>query len=321
MTGLWQTLVVAVLVLETLAIGAQSPDVAKVLADVRAALGGSALAGVKTLVVEGTRARLAPDGPAETSPFQMAMELPFRFARKDVVGNVNDVDITRTSGFNGDEVIERADMPPGMAGGGRSMMVMRMGPGGMAGGEATPEERAAQRVSALLAARRDFARLALGMFGAGPEVYPLEFAYAGTAESPDATAHVLAVTSRDGFEARLYVHSTTHLPLMITWMDREPLMVTAGGPGRGGGQMAMRGASPEEAQRMRAEMEQRMREAEANRRTVEYRLFYADYKTIDGVKVPTRLQRMIDGSPVDELRFDTIVVNGPVDAKMFEISR
>ncbi len=320
MTGLWQTLVVAVLVLETLAVGAQSPDVAKVLADVRAALGGSALAGVKTMVVEGTRARLAPDGPAETSPFQMAMELPFRFARKDVVGNVNGTDITRTSGFNGDDVIERVDMPPGMGGGGRGMVV-RMGPGGMAGGEATPEQRAAQRASALLAARRDFARLALGMFGAGPEVYPLEFAYAGTAESPDATAHVLSVTGRDGFEARLYVHSTTHLPLMITWMDREPMMVTAGGPGRGGGQMVMRGGSPEEMQRMRAEMEQRMREAEANRRTVEYRLFYADYKTIDGVKVPTRLQRMIDGSPVDELRFDKIIVNGPVDAKMFEISR
>jgi len=321
MTGLWQTLVVAVLVLETLAIGAQSPDVAKVLADVRAALGGSTLASVKTLVVEGTRARLTADGPAETSAFQMAMELPSRFARRDVVGNVNGTDITRTSGFNGTDVIERADMPPGMSGGGRSMMVVRMGPGGIVGGEASPEQRAALQASALTAARRDFARLALGLFGSSPEVYPLEFAYAGTAESPDATAHVLAVTGTDGFEAKLYVHSTTHLPLMITWMDREPLMVTAGGPGRGGGQMTTRGGSPEDMQRMRADMEQRMREAEANRRTVEYRLFYADYKTIDGVNVPTRFQRMIDGLPVDELRFDKVIVNGPVDAKMFEIAR
>ena len=31
---------------------------------------------------------------------------------------------------------------------------------------------------------------------------------------------------------------------------------------------------------MRQEMEQRMKEAEANRRTVEYRIFYGDYQTL-----------------------------------------
>jgi len=322
MNGLFQVLVVAVMVLETLAIG-QGSDVAKVLGELRAALGGDAISAVKTVWIEGTRTRLVQEGQApQPTRFEMAMELPVRFARKEVMGNFNGTDLTRTTGFDGSDPIERTDMPQQPGGGGR--MVIQMRSGGMAGGEATPEQLEAQRASQLAASKRDFARLALGMFGTAFDVVPLEFGYGGTAESPDTTAYVLTVTGPDAFEAKLFVDTSSHLPLMLTWMDKEPLMVMAGGPGGGGMQVVRRGGgagggnvSEQDVARMRQEMEQRMKEAEANRRVVEYRVFYADYKAFGDVKLPTRLQRMIDGNPVEELTLDKVTINEPVDPAFF----
>jgi hypothetical protein len=320
MSGLFQVFVVAVMVLETLAIG-QGADVAKVLGELRAALGGEAVSDVRTIWMEGTRTRVLPDGQQAPEPtrFAMAMEPPGRFARREVMGNVNGMEITRTTGFDGGVLIERTDVPQAPGGGGR--MVVQMRPGGMVGGEATPEQIEAQRASALEAARRDFGRIALGMFGTAFDVVPLEFAYAGTAESPDATAHVLSVTGPGGFEARLYVDTASHLPLMLTWMDKEPLRVMMGGPGgergmtvvqRGGGAV-----SEQDAARMRQQMQERMREAEANRRVVEFRVFFADYRPFGQLKLPTRLERMVDGEPVERLVVERVLVNEPIDPDFF----
>ena len=63
-----------------------------------------------------------------------------------------------------------------------------------------------------------------------------------------------------------------------------------GGSASGGSGNRMSAGDPEE---MLAEMEERLKEAEANRRVVEYRMFYSDYKAFDGVKFPTRIQRMM----------------------------
>ena len=47
---------------------------------------------------------------------------------------------------------------------------------------------------------------------------------------------------------------------------------------------------------MQKDMADRMAEAEKTRKVVEYRMFYADYKAYEGVKLPTRIQRMIAAS-------------------------
>jgi len=317
MTALLEVLIVAVLVAETLAIG-QGAQVASVLAELRQALGGEpAFAAVKTVAIEGTRTRVVAEGQSHASAFEMAMELelPVRFVQKQVLATFNGIEIARTSGFSDGELIEKTDAPPQMGGG---HMMIRMAPGGMPGGEPTPEQVASQRAGLMASARRDFARFALGMFGAGTDSVPLEFAYAGLAESPDTKAHVLAVTGPDGFDAKLFVDTASHLPLMLTWMEKEPIVMQAGRSG-GGTQVVQRNTgSPQDVERVRAEMEQRMRKAEASRPVVEYRLFYADYKAFDGVRFPTRLQRMIDGAPVEEITFDKVKVNGKLDSKLFE---
>jgi hypothetical protein len=309
-----QAIVVAVVAAQALLIG-QGGDVARVLADVREALGGEAkLSAVRLVQVEGQRTRVVSEGQSRASAFEFAMGLPDKFVRTDVMGNFNGMDIMRTSGFNGPGLIEKTDAPQ-MGGGGHVMM--RIGPGGMVGGEATPEQLEAQRQMAMASNKREFARLALGMFGQGFAVFPLEFAYAGTAESPDGSAHVLDVRGEDDFQARMFIDTKSHLPLMLSWMDKEPLTMNMGG----GPQVIQRSGSGASSAQIRREMEDKMREAEANRKVVEYRIFYTDYKAFDGVKFPTRIQRMIDGNPLEELSFDKVRINGKLDAKLFEITK
>jgi len=169
------------------------------------------------------------------------------------------------------------------------------------------------------------------MFAASFDVYPVEFAWAGVAESPDGKADMIDVAGADGFSARLFIDQTSHLPLMLSWNDKEPLsMVEGGGPGTtttttfgGGVQMERRGAgaTPEEIAKVEADLAARLAEAEARRRVVEYRVFYTAYRDFDGVKLPTRIQRMIDGQPVEELEFNDVKVNVNIDPKTFDTSR
>ena len=313
-----QSAFVLTLAAQALVIG-QSAEVGRILAAMRAALGGdAALSAVKTVSVEGRATRSRPDGSSSESDFEMAMELPDRFVKREVIAQLGTTQISRRNGFNGTEVIDEVDTPPSIGGG--RMMVMRPG-GPMPGGEATPEQLEAQRKSLLLGARRDFTRFALGMFGAGSASYPVAFTYAGQAESPDGKAHVLDVTATDGFSARLFVDATTHLPLMLTWMDKEPVVVRQGRDGPDNMRVVSGGdghrPTSEDLQRIRKETEERMREAEAKRRTVEYRLFYGEYKSVNGVRLPSKIQRMVDGLPTEELWLDRIRINSKLDADTF----
>ena len=199
----------------------------------------------------------------------------------------------------------------------------------MPGGQATPGQLAQQRAQLLTISRREFARLALGMFGNSFSPMPLEFKYAGQAESQDGKADILEVQGAEGFTAKLFVDGKSHLPLMLTWMDKEPLTMTMGGPGGPGNvsitggnvQVGGRGMTPEEAARMQEDIAERMKQAQANRRIVEYRMFYADYKAFDGVKLPTRIQRMMEGLPTEELALEKIKVNGKIDPNKFKVAK
>jgi hypothetical protein len=72
---------------------------------------------------------------------------------------------------------------------------------------------------------------------------------------------------------------------------------------------------------MQQEMADRMKEAEAKRRIVEYRMFYSDYKPFNGVKMPTKIQRMTDGLPTEELSLENIKVNSRIDAAKFQAGK
>jgi len=319
-------------------LAAQGRDVNQILAGARTALGGRKLETVKTLTAAGRTLRALPNGTSAENEFEMALELPDKYLMRSVLAAMGNMSVYRLSGFNGGQVIEEIDRPPSLGGGG--MVVMRFaGPGGAVDPEKmTPEQKAEFDQRRLVANKREFAKLALGIFAASPAAYPLELADGGQAESPDGKADVIEVKGEGGFAARLFVDAQTHLPLMLAWMDKEPVAVTmaVGGPGApapggaaaGGNVAHMRversgGASmtPEERDKMMQDLEARRKEAEAKARTVEYRVYYGDYKEIGGVQLPHRIQRSIDGKPTEEMIIDTFKVNPKIDAKKFQVAK
>lgn len=331
MKRVFHIIVITALAAEALVLG-QGADVNKVLAGVREALGGEKkLAAVTSLSVSGRSTRVTGDSSSAPTDFEMAMVLPDKYMKKEVVAILGTNTLSRTSGFSGGELIDAMDAPPGMGSGG---MVFRMGGPGGVGGQQTPEQQEEVRRNTLLANRQEFARLTLGMLGASFKGYPLTFASAGQAESPDGTADVIDVKGEGDFAARLFVDAKTHLPLMLSWMAKEPLRmnvgpggVTATGSGgrvmtNGGGavtQTFQGGAmTPEQRDQLMKDLDDRMKQAEAQRRMVEYRIYYADYQDVGGVKMPSRIQRSIDGKPADELALEKIKLNPKIDPKKFE---
>jgi hypothetical protein len=332
--------VVFTLAVPVLVIG-QSGDVAKILADVRQALGGEQkLSAVKTITATGRNARTRPDGTSTEAEFELLVELPDKYMRRDVLMAMGPTSIYRNAGFNAEGLINLTDAPPALSAGGNIRIAM-VGPGGAPGQQLSAEQQADVNKRTLTSYKQDFARLTLGIFASSFSGYPVQFAYAGQAESADGKADVLDVTGEGGFQAKYFIDHISHLPLMISWMDKEPLMLTMGGPGgtRGGGPGVVSiggggggggsmqtfsrpagGAPPskEEIEKMQQEAQDRLKEAEANRKVVEYRLFYAEYKNYDGVRIPTRIQQMVDGTPTQELSFDRIKVNDKIDPKKFE---
>jgi hypothetical protein len=131
--------------------------------------------------------------------------------------------------------------------------------------------------------KQDFARLTLGMFASSFDAYPLTFGYAGAAEAPEGKADVIDVKGPGVFSARLFINSQTHLPLMLSWTVPGP--PAAGQP-----------AKPTES-----------------------RIYYADYRDVDGLKLPFRIRRAVSGNTVEETVFDRFRINAKIDPRKFEV--
>lgn len=333
--------VVAMVAVPALVLG-QAGDVNKVLTDMRTALGGvDKVAGVQSLTAVGVTQKTNASGNTTEGEFEVAMELPDKYVARSVLANLGSMSIYRNAGFNGDAAINETENPPNLAGGGHMIVMRREG----SGGEATAEEQAAASRRLVMSAKKDFARMTLGMFGSSYDAFPLQFTYAGQADSPDGKADVIGVTGPDGFDAKLFVDSATHLPLMLSWSDKEPLVMTqtiggpggASGAGRGGNQtfqmgsgggavttMGRSGGAPpseEEMKKMMADAEARRAEAEANLRTVEYRIYYSNFRKVNGLNLPHTLQESIDGKPTEQTTFEQIKINPKIDSKKFAVSK
>lgn len=335
-------LVVAMLAVPALVIG-QAGDVNKVLTDMKAALGGAdKVAAVKTLTGVGRTLRTNQAGTTSENEFELAMELPDKYMMRSVLANMGNMSVYRNAGFNGDGLINLIDQPPSLGGGGGNIQVRAVGPGGSGGpgGQMTPEQKAQADRTMVLNNKRDFARLTLGMFGTSYAAFPVEFSYAGEAEAADGKAHVIDVKGPEDFAARLFIDTKSNLPLMLSWMALEPLapqtitrgpggatgtqqIMTGGGTTftSGGGAQGGRQLTEEEMKKMMDDAAARRKEAEATRKMVEYRVYYSNFRSVGGLKLPHTMQRSIDGKPTEEMTFDSIKVNPKIDSKKFEITK
>jgi hypothetical protein len=56
----------------------------------------------------------------------------------------------------------------------------------------------------------------------------------------------------------------------------------------------------------------------AQGKPIEYRMYYGDFRDVDGMKWPFRLRRAIAGETVEETTFDRIRINAKIDPRKFE---
>jgi hypothetical protein len=145
--------------------------------------------------------------------------------------------------------------------------------------------------------KQDFARLMIGMFASSFTGYPLTFTYVGQGEAPQGTADVLEAKGAPNFTMRLFILRSTHLPIMISWQGAAP-------SGRGG--PPARGAAPPPTAAAPAGP------------PPENRIYFADYRDVDGLKWPFRLRRALGADTVEETTFDRFRINAKIDAKKFQ---
>jgi hypothetical protein len=321
-----------------------------VMADVRKALGGEQkIAGLKGLSLRADYRRELSAGPGgggnmtfvmmgpggatgasqqTTGKIEIDLDLPDRYLRTDIGSAA--FAMTRTEGFEAARpFLEVVPNTPGMR-----IQVDN------------PATDPARAKAALKRSQIDLARLYLGMTGGTQPGFAATYSYGGQAESPDGKADIIDVSGPDDFKARFFVDAETHLPLMLTYMEPEPRMVMRtmtrdGAGGRGGssapvvvaggaappagathpagaqaGASPMAGLTPEQ----REEIEKQRKEAEATPpKLVEYRLFFSDYRKVDGLSLPHRIARGTDGKTTEEWDITSYKVNPAFKTDRFKV--
>jgi len=322
-------------------VGAQAPaaarDAGPVLAAARQALGGDKkLTAVKTVTAAGRTKQVRGENlvPIE---FEIFVELPDKYVRKDEVP-AQETGVT-AAGFNGDDLVQDPPPPPAPA---PPAGAPSGAPAGAPAGP--PRNPSATRVVAL---KQDFARLALGMFATSFSAYPLTFTYVGEAEAPQGKADVLDARGPNNFTLRLFIATDTHLPLMVSWQPPAgPQRGRPGGPGAigptppgaqsGGGAPGPGAQSGAGARDPGAQIGGRAPGSGAQSGVgavpgarggagapppPENRLYFADYRDVDGMQFPFRLRRAVGADTVEETTFDRYKVNAKIDPKRFEVRK
>jgi hypothetical protein len=118
---------------------------------------------------------------------------------------------------------------------------------------------------------------------------PVEYAYIGTAESAEGNADIVEAKGPDGFAARLFLDQRSHRPLMLTYEAYDPRMFVI--------PSGRHGSSPAGVA------------TEPSLQPVKQTLFFDDYRAENGVMLPHRVTRAVDGETDEEWTFKTITLN------------
>lgn len=290
---------------------------APILAAARQALGGDKLAAIRTLNARGQTRRLRGNNVVPIL-FEMDLELPDKYLRKDESPAENS-DPT-SLGFNGSDLLQvpQPGAPPARAG---------APPVPQAGLDAA----ARIRTASVDRVKQDFVRFALGIFAQSFDTYPLTFGYAAQAQAPQGIADVLDVRGADGFALRFIIQSDTHLPVMVSW-TLPPTSVVVAAAGQPPPTTVAPGAvvvtapalppasAPQEQKDQYARDVQALRQ-KAQATPVEHRIYFADYRDVDGVKLPFRLRRAIGADTTEETTFDRFQINPKIAAQKFAVTK
>ena len=269
----------------------------ELLAQARDALGGDAkVKAVQSLAVTGSFRRvLGPQMPESSGEFEIELLLPDKFKRTENMSLMGGAaQVIRIDGFNGDQHFSDTSSSGGM------VMIRRPG-----------ENDPAMQASQLRALKADAARSLIAWLLYAPDAYQIDFTYAGEAESAEGKADVLDAKGANGFAAKIFLDKQTHRPLMISYRAILPRMVMrAGGPG----------VSREDAEKRAKEIEKETHaEVEKNRpEESEIHMFLADYRAVDGIQLPHRISRSVNGEVNEEWEVKKFKLNPPLKAERFK---
>ena len=336
--------------------GDEGRDPSAVLAAAREALGGEkSLSAVKAFVATGRTRQIRGQSLVPTE-FEIACELPDKYVRKDEVP-AQESEPT-TSGFNGEGLIQipkPVDPPPGAAakppaapaaGGAPAVAAATAAapatPAAATPAAAAPSAAAAKpagpptpppdpRKARVVSLKQDFARLALGMFAASFDSYPLTFTFVGQAEAPQGKADVLEAKGPGTFALRFFINAETHLPIMVSWSNPATNVVLTE-PGQPAptnvppGSIVVQAPARPQASAPKEQQDQYVKDvAELRKKTlsgakpVETRIYFADYRDIgNGLKFPFRLRKAVAGETIEETNFDAFKINPRIDPRKFQ---
>jgi hypothetical protein len=168
--------------------------------------------------------------------------------------------------------------------------------------------------------RQDFGRLTLGMFAGSFSSAPLTFSYVGQDEMPQGKADVIDARGPDNVVVRLFIDRTSRLPIMVSWVPPaapvRPGAVMTGAARGAGAETQPGGPSPRQAGGAAAPRTERApapqpspRQGAPPAKAVESRIYYEDYREVDGLRLPFRLRRTAGGETVEETIVDRYRIN------------
>ena len=141
-------------------------------------------------------------------------------------------------------------------------------------------------------------------------------------------ADVLDAKGEGTFALRYFINSETRLPIMVDLDDAAdqrhrhrtgqppPASVAPGAVVVAGPPAPAKDAPKEEMDKYSKDVLALRAKAQAT--PVEHRLYFADYREVDGLKLPFRLRRAIGTETTEETTFDRFRVNAKVDPRKFE---
>lgn len=259
----------------------------------RAALGGEAkLKAVESLSATASFRQIPEaEAPEVDGEVELSFLLPDKFMKTEVSSIGGGIaELTRITGFNGDQLFTDARS----TGSGRVMV--------RTPGVDNPQAQANQ----LRQARAEAARYLIAWLLTAPEKSSVEFSYAGEAEADNTTADILEARGPEGFNAQLFIDKKTHRPLMLSYRAVVPRMVMRTRQG---------------TQASRDELERGAREPQAAApppQESDVHLYFSDYRDVDGIMLPHRITRSVDGRTSEEWEMKRYKINPPLKAEQFK---
>ena len=158
--------------------------------------------------------------------------------------------------------------------------------------------------------RAEMYRTLLGILPGSTMLPGLTYTHVAEAEAPNGVADVIDVTGPDNFRARLFVDQKKHRPLMVSFTTRQPRQRQFTPPPDS--------LKTQEERRAYIEEMRKKMEAEPPPPMVEANLFFADYQKVDGVLLPHKITRQVEGQVQEVWTIDKYKLNVALTPEQFQ---